>query len=172
MMRKYAIPALFPALLILLVSLILAGESPANKKMYVGEKKCKKCHQRDGIYQSWSISAHAKAWESLNEEQQTDQECISCHSTGEDILGQTLRGVQCEACHGPGKEHKKLSLAPSKEGAQRTEATFIGEDTCLKCHNDDVPEEFRSGGEFNFAEAVVKGAHARSVNIGHELNKH
>ena len=49
------------ALMVLWVMVGLAGVSPAEEPEYVGAKKCKVCHKKSGIYESWEASTHATA---------------------------------------------------------------------------------------------------------------
>jgi hypothetical protein len=139
---------------------------------YVGADRCKLCHQRDMIYQSWSESAHARAWWALDSQSQTNDSCIYCHSTGENDLGELLTGVQCEACHGPGKDHKRLILAESEEAAKTAGTTFINEKTCTRCHNQNIPEQFRPDKPFDSGKAVARGVHARRANARQLLEGH
>jgi len=139
---------------------------------YVGADRCRKCHQRDNTYQSWAETAHAHAWETLGEEFRTDTTCVGCHSTGRDTLGQLLTGVQCEACHGPGKNHRRLTLAESRREAERLKISFIDEGTCRKCHNENIPEMFRPEEPFDFERDKHKGTHDHRGYINHELLEH
>ena len=102
---------------------------------YVSATACQRCHQQE--YLQWSATRHAFAFETLvKKERYFDTGCISCHTTG---LGyptgfqigdqdSTLKGVQCETCHGPGKQHvgnpKKSNI---RSGADTT--------LCLECHD-------------------------------------
>jgi nitrate/TMAO reductase-like tetraheme cytochrome c subunit len=138
---------------------------------YVGALKCKKCHERDGVYQSWSKSSHARAWESLDDEARENETCISCHSTGKTVLGELLSGVQCEACHGPGKDHKKLMLTGSEKEAKDRGISFVGEITCLNCHNENIPKEFRPEEPFDFEKAKSTGVHESFGKVEHELRE-
>lgn len=162
-MKKAVISALALSLLFLFASLIVAQEKAKEtekaKHEYVGDKKCKICHKKDGIYPSWAETKHAKAWESLSEEQQKNKECIGCHSTGTTADGELLTGVQCEVCHGPGSDYKKKSIMEDKELAIANGLLIPDENTCLKCHNDKVPEEFRAKEKFDFAKMKAKGVH-------------
>ena len=150
---------------------ISAGGSSGGKVDFAGVDRCKKCHQRDNIYQSWSKSAHASAWLALDEEQRKDKSCISCHSTGENAKGELLTSVQCESCHGSGKDHQKLLLAESKEAAEKWGKAYIDERTCRKCHNDNIPTQFRPEEPFDFNKALATGVHDFSGNIQHEMGK-
>ena len=102
---------------------------------YVSATACQRCHQQE--YLQWSATRHAFAFETLvKKERYFDTGCVSCHTTG---LGyptgfqignqdSTLKGVQCETCHGPGKQHvgnpKKSNI---RSGADTT--------LCLECHD-------------------------------------
>ena len=102
---------------------------------YVSATACQRCHQQE--YLQWSATRHAFAFETLlKKERYFDSGCVSCHTTG---LGystgfqigdqdSTLKGVQCETCHGPGKQHvgnpKKTNI---RSGADTS--------LCLQCHD-------------------------------------
>ena len=52
-------------------------------------------------------------------------QCLKCHVLGKDIdpaeLESTFNkedGVQCETCHGPGSEYKKLTIMKDKQKAK------------------------------------------------------
>jgi hypothetical protein len=102
---------------------------------YVSATACQRCHQQE--YLQWSATRHAFAFETLvKKERYFDADCVSCHTTGLGYLtgfqigdpDSTLKGVQCETCHGPGKQHvgnpKKSNI---RSGADTT--------LCLECHN-------------------------------------
>jgi len=133
------------------------------KYEYVGAKKCKICHKKDGIHPSWLETKHAKAWESLKPEDQKKEECVACHTTGTTAKGVLLEGVQCEVCHGAGSAYKKKSIMEDREKAMANGLLIPDEKTCLKCHNENVPEEFRSKEKFDFEKMQVKGVHAMAV---------
>lgn len=80
---------------------------------YIGEAACTRCHQRQREF--WKGTRHAIAYETLvKRNSHTDLECVGCHTTGFNLPGgfrlgmetPDIRNVQCEACHGPGREHK------------------------------------------------------------------
>jgi len=50
-------------------------------------------------------------------------------------------GVQCETCHGPGSEYKKLSIMKDKEKAAENGLIIHTEKElfCIKCHNTESP---------------------------------
>lgn len=82
---------------------------------YVGQASCVTCHAEADAY--WQTTSHAKAYETLTAEfKEFNLECVGCHVTGYNRPGgstvthvETLRDVQCEACHGPGSRHVESS---------------------------------------------------------------
>jgi len=100
---------------------------------YLGFRACTKCHDAQG--DSWKISAHAKALDSLkpntkadakklakldpSKDYTRDKNCLVCHVTGFELPGgyslsasmedtKTLAGVTCESCHGAGGKYRAL----------------------------------------------------------------
>lgn len=126
---------------------------------YVGAKKCKTCHKAN--FKSWLETPHAKAFDVLSDEEKTKKECVGCHITGALADGTTLEGIQCEACHGPGKDYKSTKIMskkkwkadPEKHMKMALEAGLIipTEETCKKCHIKEGNANFK---EFKFAERV------------------
>ena len=105
------------------------------KNGYVSAAACQRCHEQE--YLQWSATRHAFAYETLlKKERYFDAGCVSCHTTGFGYptgfqIGDsdsTLKGVQCETCHGPGKQH----IGNPKKSNIRS-----GADTslCLQCHD-------------------------------------
>ena len=112
---------------------------------YVGSESCRLCHPANN--DCWAKTRHAGAMESLSaRSRQNDPNCLYCHMTGMDknsspdmltgTAGSAMAGVQCEACHGPGREHAG--------DPQNEHMLSINENTCTRCHT-----EFRDPG-FNF----------------------
>ena len=102
---------------------------------YASATACQKCHEQE--YLQWSATRHAFAFETLlKKERYFDSGCVSCHTTG---LGyptgfqigdqdSTLKDVQCETCHGPGKQHVSN---PKKSNIRSAADTSL----CLDCHD-------------------------------------
>ena len=106
-----------------------------QKNGYASATACQRCHEQE--YLQWSATRHAFAYETLlKKERYFDAGCVSCHTTGFGYptgfqIGDsdsTLKGVQCETCHGPGKQH----IGNPKKSNIRS-----GADTalCLTCHD-------------------------------------
>ncbi len=107
---------------------------------WLGAASCIECHE--SFFESWAATRHAKAFESLEKVGKSkDPECIACHTTGYGKEGgfknktatPGLTGVQCEVCHGPGKDHARGFSAPSGP---------VNETVCLKCHTKENSPEF------------------------------
>ena len=164
MFKKTLIFVMAACFLFVMIGTVMAQEEAkkeeAAKYEYIGADKCKMCHKKDGVYPSWLETKHAKAWESLKPEDQKKEECVVCHSTGMDAKGVLLEGVQCEVCHGPGSAYKKKSIMEDREKAIANGLLIPDEKTCLKCHNENVPEEFRSKEKFDFEKMKAAGVHA------------
>lgn len=102
---------------------------------YISANTCKSCHEQE--YLQWSTTRHAFAYQTLvKKERYFDPNCVSCHTTGFGYgtgfqIGDqdsTLKGVQCETCHGPGKQHvgnpKKTNIRSGKDTS-----------LCMQCHD-------------------------------------
>lgn len=150
---------------------IVAAPAAASAQNYVGSDKCKTCHNaknKGEMYTKWKASAHAKAFETLGNEQskkiakgdaQKDAKCLKCHTTEAAVPADKLaksfkkeQGVGCESCHGPGDKHVKARMA-AEDDAAVTDAEIVkapGEKNCQGCHNKESPT-FKG---FKYAEAV------------------
>lgn len=112
---------------------------PATSK-FVGAETCAGCHQEE--YDIWKNSGHSHAMRTLeNKNQQFDNECVKCHVVafekgGFESLKTTpqLANVQCESCHGPGREH----IAKPAKGFGKM-PTPAG---CLDCHTQPNSPDF------------------------------
>lgn len=142
---------------------------------YVGVDKCAgTCHKGDSKgsqLEIWQNSKHSQAFKTLqtpfadsiaNAKGFTTAAaetpaCVVCHVLGREIVPEALedtfdktQGVQCESCHGPGSEYKKLSIMKDKQ--KSIDAGLIvhtdGEAFCTNCHNSNSPTH----NEFNYAE--------------------
>ena len=87
------------------------------RERYLGYQICGRCH--DDLVPRYLLTRHFKAFDTLREKgKETSPDCLACHTTGygkfggydakaEEEGGPYLRGVQCEACHGPGTTHAR-----------------------------------------------------------------
>ncbi len=106
-----------------------------------GSSRCQECHTLQG--QFWNTTGHAKAYATLQQQQQNfNLDCLPCHITEDPSSKRTgptpmeslltippsLQSVGCEACHGAGLAHAD---APGEVKPQRQ----VKEKTCTACHS-------------------------------------
>lgn len=132
---------------VVVVSVTLVQGEPT----YIGASKCKLCHKVS--YESWSSLKHAKAFEVLKPDEQSNPQCLECHATGGTA---EFPGVQCEACHGPGSEYKSMKIMKDHEASLAAGLVVPDKQVCEGCHVGDAPHEMP---EFNYEEAKAKGTH-------------
>jgi hypothetical protein len=153
------------------------------KGQIVGTKSCTMCHKsakRGDQASVWEASAHAKAYETLASEQslaiaqergignpQEADECLKCHTTTGFLVGATVaeknkfdiaEGVGCETCHGPGSEYKSNKVMKDPEAAAAAGLLSLGEEHCLKCHNEESPTYV----PFDYEERWAQIAHPKA----------
>ena len=151
---------------------------------YVGAKNCAgACHKGDtkgNQLDIWQNSKHSQAYKTLQtpEADKIAQdkgfttpaaetpECLKCHVLGKDIDPSELEdsfskedGVQCETCHGPGSEYKKLSIMKDKEKSKENGLVIHTDKEvfCTTCHNSESPN-FNG---FNYEEMWAKIVHKK-----------
>ncbi|MEH6627373.1 MAG: multiheme c-type cytochrome [Motiliproteus sp.] len=117
------------------------GETP-----YAGEQVCASCHQQ--AHDVWAGSEHAKAYEDLEIVGKAfDSHCVGCHVVGFKQPGgflsieltSTLAGVQCENCHGAGREHVQSA------GVKQTPNHGMNkEQICTQCHIQEHSPNFQT----------------------------
>jgi 2',3'-cyclic-nucleotide 2'-phosphodiesterase (5'-nucleotidase family) len=108
----------------------------SGQSSFAGEEQCKTCHQSQ--YEVWFDSQHAIAFEELEAVNKAfDPACIGCHTVGFNQPGgyvdmsitSHLIGVQCESCHGAGREHAESGGAKPVANHQ-----WSKEKMCGQCH--------------------------------------
>jgi hypothetical protein len=117
---------------------LFGGESP-----YAGSESCSACHA--DAYEIWQKTGHAHAMATLERKnEQFDNECVGCHVVGFQKGGfqslyttPQLANVQCESCHGPGRDHVSK---PAK--GYGSFATPVG---CMQCHTRPNSPDFDFG---------------------------
>lgn len=166
------------------------GTRGLEKHKYAGFLKCKRCHEKSAIgdqFSSWQKTKHANAFETLATEKakkwareanvtdpQSDERCIKCHTTAHGVPKEMVSrrfdreaGVQCEACHGAGKDYRKKKIMLDRELAIWKGMVPQTETVCLRCHKDESPawdperytlENGRKVG-FDYDQAVLEIAH-------------
>jgi hypothetical protein len=126
--------AVLGSVLVVAAMVLVVAAVQAQDHTYVGADKCKMCHKVQ--YNSWLETSHAKALDAAKAS--TDPafgaECLGCHATNKD---EALAGVQCEACHGPGSDYKKMSVMKDQAAAVANGLIIPSQATCDGCHKDD-----------------------------------
>jgi len=111
--------------------LVEKEKEAASLGPYLGEAACVECHEP--FSESWKATRHARAFETLERVGKSkDPECVVCHTTGFGEAGgfyskkatPGLADVQCEVCHGPGKDHVREGKA----------TMAVDRSLCLRCH--------------------------------------
>jgi len=169
MKKKTYIPLVITVLFCTIVlsgSIGITDKTPSPFFKYVGVNSCANtCHKGDSKgrqLEIWQDSKHSQAFKNLQtaEADQIAKDkgfstsaaetplCIKCHVLGKDIdmaeLNDTFdktQGVQCETCHGPGSEFKKMSIMKDKQQAIANGLILHdnGAEFCKTCHNSDSP---------------------------------
>ncbi len=120
--------------------LLKDDSKPLAEISYLGISKCGECHQP--FVEKWKKTRHAGAFSSLERAGKSgDSECIKCHTVGFGGKGgfysakitPMLTDVQCEACHGPGREHLLDFSKPMQP---------VAESVCLNCHTKSASPDF------------------------------
>lgn len=144
----------------------LAGEPTHD---YVGVQVCAMCHRtpKNGEqFQKWQASKHSQAYKTLltpaaqkiaeakgiKGSPADAKECLQCHETAYDAPASQLGprfnkedGVQCETCHGPGKDYMKMNIMKNEKEAVANGLTLLSvkdgsaEKFCVTCHNKKSP---------------------------------
>ncbi len=168
---------------IALTSAVSFAAAPSHD--YVGAEVCAMCHRtpKSGQqFQKWQASKHSQAYKTLltpaakkiAEERGVKgnpaeaKQCLECHVTAYDAPASALGpkfnkedGVQCETCHGPGKDYMKMSIMKNQKEAIANGLTMLSvkdgsaEKFCETCHNKRSPN-FKG---FDFKEMWAKIAH-------------
>ena len=160
---------------------------------YVGVRKCRTCHKKELLgnqVKTWREGPHRPALETLENEESVElaeelglalpahqsPECLRCHVTGyalpEVAFAYELDmadGVQCESCHGPGRDYRKKKIMSDPELAAKKGLWGLGPDSkvCISCHNPQSPtwdperytlEDGTTAG-FHFQQAALRVAH-------------
>jgi len=163
---------------VLVALMLIAGAATAAEAdhKYVGVKKCATCHKKELIGDQlgeWKKGPHAKAYEVLKGEEAAKfavergiagpaneaEDCLKCHVTAYGMPASAFakaplkssNSVQCESCHGPGKDYRKKKTMSDRDKSIAAGMWEPGKDEkiCLGCHNQDSPT-FDAAAGFDF----------------------
>jgi len=185
MNKKIYLPSIFIFIIsFFLFSAFYSASTDVAAFKYVGVDKCAPaCHKGDAKgkqLEIWQDSKHSQAYKNLQTPDadkiakdkgfttpaaETPQ-CLKCHVLGKDMdpsefedTFDKTQGVQCETCHGPGSEYKKLTIMKDKQKAIENGLILHSEKEafCTTCHNQDSP----TYKPFNYEESWGKIKHTK-----------
>lgn len=121
-------------IVVFLAVVAVSFTAQAQDHEYVGAAKCKMCHKVQ--YASWEQTTHAKATDDAkaSTDREFSADCLKCHATN---ASEDFAGVQCEACHGPGSDYKKMSIMKDKDASIANGLIIPSQETCDGCHTGD-----------------------------------
>jgi len=136
----------------------------------VKQTTCGNCHA--DFHASWSTTAHAGAYNTLNSNSGKQDSCFSCHTVtgkgnsasgtpaGHDkVKDPAYFDVQCESCHGQGLQHVE-GVGQGNLVRPLAKLNAIGTGTCSDCH---------SGAHHAFADEWKQSRHA-TINTSRASN--
>jgi hypothetical protein len=119
---------------------------------FVGGTACISCHH--DAHKVYEASGHAHAYTTLvKKNSQYDPECLSCHTVGYGLYSgfvdaqrtPQFENIQCESCHGRGKEHINTMQAAAATGSKVHKPSTlrpVTPATCIRCHDQENSENF------------------------------
>lgn len=155
--------------LVALLAVGAAASSPARAgdeaHDFVGVGKCRTCHEKELIgnqVAAWRDLPHARAYTTLRSDASRQiaraqglatpahesPACLACHATAATAPPERLAyalsledGVQCEACHGPGRDYRKKTIMSEIQRARAEGLWDAGDEPaiCTGCHNPRSP---------------------------------
>ena len=172
-----------------------AQPSTHAEHAFVGLKKCETCHGKELIgdqVAAWRKDPHAHAYATLLEDRSRAiatahgvakppaeaPECLACHATAFGVDAKSLAfplaasdGVQCESCHGPGKDFRQKKIMSDRDQAAAKGLWDPGKDpaVCTACHNPSSPTwdakrfALPNGKTAAFDFEVAKAAHTHPI---------
>lgn len=126
-------------------SVEISKATQSGERGYVGVDACKTCHL--AAYERWSQSRHAQAYDALQRVNKAfDADCIGCHTVGFNRDGgfidaevtANLANVQCESCHGAGRDHVATQGKKHSENNGWEKAAI-----CAQCHVEKHSPDFK-----------------------------
>jgi len=151
----------------ILLALFAASLFAQTTHTYVGAKTCKMCHKGEAksmVFEKWEASKHAQAAANIQTAKDLSDKCYACHATGAgkasgfkagSETAELLSGVQCEACHGPGSDYKKMNVMKDRKLAVEAGLIVPTAESCTQCHNTSHHKDMK----FDYKTAWPKIAH-------------
>ena len=109
---------------------VLFGATEAHATDFLGAAFCRPCHT--AAWEQWRRTPHARAFERLGPESRRDPRCTACHATSA-VDG--FSGVQCESCHGAGRNYATGPVMHDVALARAVGLRAGSEpELCARCH--------------------------------------
>jgi hypothetical protein len=156
---------ILPFLLIAGIALFFVSLS-SQDFTYAGAGKCKMCHKSEKQgeqFPKWEARKHSKSFAALSTDEAKqlaadapdNPDCLKCHAPlYEKAPELKAEGVNCEVCHGPGSDYKKMSTMKDHTKAVAAGMTdYKSEEDvkkqCMTCHANahDKPFDFAAAWE-------------------------
>ena len=148
----------------LILTPIASAKTEIPEHRYVGVRKCAGCHKKITLGNQravWQRGPHHAAMKTLESPvsiaiakkleiagpPSEAPQCLSCHVTAFGVPAEGFAyeidkadGVQCESCHGPGRDYRKKSIMSDPELAAE-KGLWDSDDPaiCTRCHNSESP---------------------------------
>ena len=132
---------------------------------FVGARKCKSCHGKELMGDqnaTWRKGLHRRAFDTLKSPESLAlakarglevppseaPECLACHVTAFGVPEARIwkplvpaAGVQCESCHGPGRDYRKKKVMDDLDHAREKGLWDPNGENgiCQRCHNEASP---------------------------------
>ena len=108
---------------------LFASPLQAGEPKNLGPQQCASCHTQQT--EEWQGHRHAKAFDTLPENERLNPLCLSCHAPDPE---RREAGVTCEACHGAGSEYAvdHIMRDPYLRGFLGLKKVEVA--TCARCH--------------------------------------
>lgn len=153
------------------------GYDEAESKLTV----CGNCHV--GQQGDWAGTAHADAWDGLQDSGHAQAFCEGCHTVGPNgnptdgnvgwaaTADGRYKDVQCESCHGPGQQH----VANPDASQPLAPISVAANEGCAECHSGahhPFVEEWAASGHAEPVQSVIDRASSNPAQYGYCLECH
>lgn len=144
-MSRSKAQSLFGSLLFLVVAAVVVvfASSPSDAAGvvahdYVGAQRCKSCHAAE--FAALENGPHARAYDVLDDAAKKNPRCLACHTMVPEDTQLGLTGIQCESCHGAGRNYTPEYVMRDKELSSLLNLVAKPDATsCTRCHTDQAP---------------------------------
>jgi hypothetical protein len=140
---KATSPVLFSVVAVVAAVIVVLASSPSDAAGvvahdYVGAQRCKSCHAAE--FAALENGPHARAYDVLDDAAKKNPRCLACHTMVPEDTQLGLTGIQCESCHGAGRNYTPEYVMRDKELSSLLNLVAKPDATsCTRCHTDQAP---------------------------------